>query len=56
MFPDGYYAQGPNNRWHLYIVDVDGTRLITMLSIGEGTAQADIEAGKAIVESFEITP
>jgi hypothetical protein len=37
VFPKGFYAQGPNSRWHLYIVDVDGTRLITMVSIAEGT-------------------
>jgi len=55
VFPGGYYAQGPNSRWHLYIVDVDGTRLITMVSIGEGAPQADITAAKAIVESFELT-
>ena len=56
VFPSGFYAQGPNGRWHLYIVDADGTRLITMLSLAEGTPQADITAAKAIVESFEITP
>jgi hypothetical protein len=56
VFPNGYYAQGPNSHWHLYIVDVDGTRLITMVSQAEGTPQADIAAAKAIVESFEITP
>ena len=56
MFPNGFYAQGPNSRWHLYIVDVDGTRVISMVSIAEGTPQADIAAGKAIVRSFEFTP
>jgi hypothetical protein len=56
VFPNGFYAQGPNSRWHLYIVDVAGTRLITMVSIAEGTPQADITTAKAIVESFEFTP
>jgi hypothetical protein len=56
VFPGGIYAQGPNSRWHLYIVDVDGTRLITIVSILEGTPQADIAAAEAIVASFEITP
>jgi len=56
VFPKGFYAQGPNSRWHLDIVDVDGTRLIIMDSIGEGTPQADIAAAQAIVESFDITP
>jgi hypothetical protein len=56
VFPGGYYALGPNSRWHLYIVDVDGTRLITMVSIAEGTPQADIAAAQAIVNSFEFAP
>jgi hypothetical protein len=56
VFPNGYYAQGPNSRWHLYIVDADGTRLITMVSLAEGTPQADITAAEAIVASFQITP
>jgi len=56
VFPDGYYAQGPNNRWHLYIVDVDGTRVITMISIAEGTPEADVTAAEAIVASFAFAP
>jgi len=52
VFPNGYYAQGPNSRWDLYILDVGGTRLITMVSIAEGTPEADIAAAQAIVESF----
>jgi hypothetical protein len=56
VFPSGFYAQGPNSRWHLYIADVDGTRLIAMISILEGAKQADITAAKAIVASFEFTP
>lgn len=56
VFPGGFYAQGPNSRWHLYITDVDGTRLVTMISIGEKTPQADIAAAKTIVRSFVLTP
>jgi len=55
VFPNGFYAQGPNSRWHLYILDVDGTRLITMVSQAEGTPAADITAAEAIVASFEFT-
>lgn len=50
------YAQGSNNRWQLSIVDVGGTRLVTVLSYFEGTPQADLDAGRAIVESLEFTP
>lgn len=56
VFPHGFYAQGPNSRWHLYIVDVNGTRLITMISILEGAPPADIAAAEAIVQSFDFTP
>jgi hypothetical protein len=52
----GWYSQGPDSRWQLFIVDVDGTRLIAMISYFEGTPQADVAAAQAIVESFEITP
>ena len=56
VFPGGFYAQSSNSRWHLYILDVGGTRLIVMLSIAAGTPPADIAAAEAIVASFEITP
>ncbi|MEK6719735.1 MAG: hypothetical protein AABZ33_03575 [Chloroflexota bacterium] len=52
----GWYAQGPDNRFRLTIVDVDGTRLIVMINYFEASPQADLEAARAIVESFEFTP
>jgi hypothetical protein len=56
VFPGGFYAQGTNSRWHLHIIDVDGTRLITMISIAEGTSEAEFEVAEAIAMSFEVTP
>ena len=57
VFPGAaLYAQGPDNRWQLSIVDVGGTRLIVLLSYFPGTPQADLEAARAIVASFEFTP
>ena len=56
VFPGGFWALSSNNRWHLYLVDVNGTRLIILVSLAEGTAQADITAAEAIVKSFEIVP
>ncbi len=56
VFSTGYYSQGPNSLWDLFIVDVDGTRLITMVSYFPGTPPADVAAARAIVESFQITP
>ncbi|TAK01930.1 MAG: hypothetical protein EPO36_03670 [Chloroflexota bacterium] len=56
VFPGGFYAQGPNSRWHLHIIEIDGTRLITMISIAEGTSEAEFAVAEAIAMSFEITP
>jgi hypothetical protein len=56
VFPGGFYAQGANSRWRLYIVDVDGSRVVTLVSIAEGTPETDIGAAEAIVRSFEFTP
>jgi hypothetical protein len=52
----GWYAQGPDNRFRLTIVDVDGTRLIVMISYFEASPQADLSAAEAIIDSLEFTP
>jgi hypothetical protein len=56
LFPNGFWAQGPNNIWRLFIVDVDGRRLITMLNYFDDVPTADVDAAVAIIESFVITP
>jgi hypothetical protein len=56
VFPGGFYAQSSNSRWRLSIVDVDGSRVVTLVSIAEGTPATDIAAADAIVQSFEFTP
>ena len=56
VFPMGFYAQSADSRWRLSILDVDGTRLVILVSIAPGTPEADIAAADTIVESFEITP
>lgn len=56
VFPKGYYSQGANSRWDLFIADVEGTRLITMISSFPGTPEALVAAARAIVDSFVITP
>jgi hypothetical protein len=61
VFGKGFWAQGANNIWRLFIIDVpgvklNGTRLITMLNYFADTPQADVAAARAIVESFVITP
>lgn len=50
----GPYAQGPGNRWHLWILDVQGTRIVVFAQDFEATStevQNDLEA---IVNSLRI--
>ncbi len=50
--PAPVYAQGPGNRWHLRIVDVDGTRLIVLVMDYELTP-ANVQAqAQTIVDSI----
>jgi hypothetical protein len=50
------YAHGAGERWHLYIVDVGGTRVIVVRLDYEGTPAAPREAASSIIESLEFTP
>jgi hypothetical protein len=50
----GFWAQGPDSRWRLFVLDVGGTRLVTMISAFGSLPQAELDAAQAIVESFEI--
>jgi hypothetical protein len=52
----GFYAQGGANRWQITIVDVDGTRLISVLLSYSETSAADLSAAQAILDSVVITP
>jgi hypothetical protein len=52
----GLYAQGPANRWHLYILDVEGTRLITVILSYEGTPKADLDLAQNVIDTLDINP
>ena len=52
----GLYAQGPANRWHLFILDVEGTRLIAVVLSYEGTPQADLDLAQNVIETLDINP
>ena len=53
--PAPVYAQGPGNRWHLNIVDVDGSRQIVAVFDYESTP-ADIKAqAQTIVDSVKFS-
>jgi hypothetical protein len=52
----GIYAQGPGPRWHRWILDVDGIRVLVQAMDYAGTSaqrQAELEA---IVQSIQIEP
>ena len=52
----GLYAQGPANRWHLYILDVDGTRLIAVILSYRRTPETDLDLARDIIETLDIDP
>ena len=55
-YEPGIYAQGPGHRWHLWILDVDGIRVVVQAMDYAGTSaqrQAELEA---IVQSIQIEP
>jgi len=52
----GLYAQGPANRWHLYVLDVEGTRLIAVILSYAKTPQTDLDLARNIIETLDITP
>ena len=52
----GLYAQGPSQRWHIWILDVDGTRVVVVSTDYVGTSAQDGAALQAIVDSIKITP
>ena len=52
----GGYAQGPGNRWHLWILDVDGLRVVILAQDFATTPAQDQAEMQAIVDSIEIQP
>jgi hypothetical protein len=56
VFGGGPYAQGLNNRWHLTILDVEGSRLVIFSQDFAGTpaeGRADLQS---MVQSVRIDP
>lgn len=50
----GLYAQGPANRWHLFILDVKGTRLIAVVLSYKGTPQSDLDLARNIMKTLDV--
>jgi hypothetical protein len=52
----GIYAQGPGHRWHLWILDVDGVRVVVQATDYAGTSAENRAEIAAIVQSIQIEP
>jgi hypothetical protein len=52
----GLYAQGPANIWDLYILDVEGTRLIAVTLAYAQTPQGDLDQARSVIETMDIDP
>jgi hypothetical protein len=50
------YAQGPGNRWHLWILDVEGLRVVILAQDFATTSAEDQAELLAIVDSIRIEP
>lgn len=51
-----FYAQGPNHRWHVWILDVDGVRVVIQSGDFAVTLPQDLVEMHAIIESIRIEP
>jgi sigma-70-like protein len=52
----GLYAQGPGHRWHLWILDVDGVRVVVNSTDYAGTSAQHRAELPSIVNSIKIQP
>jgi hypothetical protein len=55
-FEPGMYAQGASNRWHLYILDVEGTRVVIQVMDYATTSAEKLAQLQSIVDSIKIEP
>jgi hypothetical protein len=51
-----FYAQGPNHRWHIWSLDVDGVRVVIQNGDFAGTLPGDLAEMHAIIDSIQIQP
>ena len=55
-FEPGIYAQGPNNLWSIWVIDVEGFRMIVLTEEFPGTSAKDSAALRSMVESIRFVP
>jgi hypothetical protein len=54
---DGHiYAQGPGQRWHMWVLDVGGVRVLVETNDFAGTSAQWLAEEQAIIDSLEINP
>lgn len=56
IWDPGIYAQGPEHRWHLWILDVEGTRVVVQTMDFPGTSDERRAQLQAMLDSLVITP
>jgi hypothetical protein len=52
----GIYAQGPGHRWHVWVLDVDGVRVVVQSMDYAGTSEQRRTELQAMVDSVQIEP
>jgi hypothetical protein len=50
------YAQGPGQRWHMWVLDVGGVRVLVETQDYAGTSAERLAEEQAIIDSLEIKP
>ena len=50
------YAQGPGQRWHMWVLDVGGVRVLVETNDFAGTPAQWLAEAQAIIDSLEINP
>ena len=56
VWEPGIYAQGPNALWRIWVLDVDGVRVVVRSDTHPGTTAAIMAQLTAIVDSIQIEP
>src|SRR5688500_7485674 len=56
LWPGSPYAQGPGNLWHVWMLDVEGTRVVVLTNDFDGTPAEDRAEQQAILDSLRIEP
>ena len=54
--PKGLYANGPSNRWRVWLLDVDGSTAVVVLLDYAGTSAEDRAAAQRAIDSIRISP